>query len=98
MRTAQLSVRFTADVTWLVVLSASLLNVGAPARAASQQAPDRLQRGRYLVSYGGCSDCHTPKAFTAQGPVPDTSRLLAGSPAETKIPTLPAGALGPDQW
>lgn len=37
-----------------------------------------IERGRYLVNVIGCSDCHTPKLMTATGPVPDTTRYLAG--------------------
>ena len=29
----------------------------------------QVERGRYLVMAGGCNDCHTPKIFTAKGPV-----------------------------
>jgi hypothetical protein len=37
-----------------------------------------LERGKYLVTIGGCNDCHTPKTMTAQGPVDDTANFLAG--------------------
>jgi len=37
-----------------------------------------IKKGGYLVAIGGCGDCHSPKMMTAQGPVPDTSRLLSG--------------------
>jgi mono/diheme cytochrome c family protein len=57
-----------------------------------------VTRGRYLASIGGCHDCHTPKIMTAAGPVRDSSRLLAGHPADWKVPPVPAGVLGPDQW
>ena len=30
--------------------------------------------------------------------MPDTTRLLSGHPAETQLPTLPAGVIGPGQW
>ena len=39
-----------------------------------------VERGKYLVNLGGCNDCHSPKVMTASGPVPDTTRLLSGSP------------------
>lgn len=57
-----------------------------------------VARGRYLATFGGCHDCHTPKIFTASGPVRDSSRLLSGHPAEWKLPAVPAGVLGPGQW
>lgn len=37
--------------------------------------------GEHLVSIGGCSDCHTPKKMTNQGPVDDSSLYLSGHPA-----------------
>ena len=61
-------------------------------------APSPVERGKYLVMAGGCSDCHSPKIFTAQGPVPDTTRLLSGHPADQQLPPLPKGLLGPTQW
>ena len=59
-----------------------------------------LRRGEYLVKYGGCSDCHTPKNTTPQGPVPDPARMLSGHPADAQLPPVPAGVVGPTptQW
>lgn len=51
-----------------------------------------------LVTAGGCHDCHSPKIFTAAGPEPDTTRLLSGHPAGTKLPSMPAGLVGPEGW
>jgi mono/diheme cytochrome c family protein len=58
----------------------------------------QVERGRYLVMAGGCNDCHTPKIFTAKGPVFDTTRLLSGHPAGTVLPAFPSGVIGPDKW
>ena len=38
-----------------------------------------VKRGDYLVTAGGCNDCHTPKIMTPQGPVFDTSRSFWGA-------------------
>lgn len=57
-----------------------------------------IERGRYLVTFGSCHDCHSPKVFTPMGPVPDTSRLMSGSPSSNKLPEVPKGLLAPDQW
>ena len=32
------------------------------------------------------------------GPVPDTTRLLSGHRADSKLAPVPQGVLGPDQW
>lgn len=43
----------------------------------------RIERGRYLVEFGGCNDCHTPWAFDPElsMPMPDLGRRLSGHPA-----------------
>ena len=59
---------------------------------------DAAARGRYLVTLGGCHDCHTPKIFTPAGPVRDSTRLLSGHPADWKVPPIPSGTIGPQGW
>jgi hypothetical protein len=70
----------------------------APGDTQPRTNADAVARGRYLVTLGGCNDCHTPKRFTPAGPVPDSSRFLAGHPADLKLPPVPPGVLGPDRW
>ena len=71
----------------------------AHAHAQTKRTPtDQLRRGQYLVEYGGCHDCHTPKIMTPNGPAPDKARLLAGHPASSPVPAIPPGVLGPDKW
>jgi len=57
-----------------------------------------IEHGGYLVNLGGCNDCHSPKVFGPMGPVPDTTRLLSGYRADSKLPEVPTGVLGPDKW
>jgi mono/diheme cytochrome c family protein len=61
-------------------------------------AKAQIQRGEYLVIAGGCHDCHSPKVFTPKGPEPDPARLLSGFPADAKLPEIPDGIIGPDNW
>jgi len=56
---------------------------------------DRVARGKYLVAFGGCNDCHTPFKSTAKGFVPDMARMLSGHPYDTK---LPSPDLKPGPW
>jgi hypothetical protein len=44
--------------------------------------------GKHLMATGGCSDCHTPKKMTAQGPIDDSSLLFSGHPSQQPGPTL----------
>jgi hypothetical protein len=71
----------------------------SPAKGNKSAAQTRrIERGRYLVSVAGCNDCHSPKIFTPQGPIPDTTRILSGHPAKTTLPELPTGLIGPQGW
>jgi len=83
-----------------LLLAAAACSKPAPPPQAAQAppAPTPLERGRYLVETGVCNDCHSPKVFTANGPVPDTTRALSGYPANVKIPPFPGGILGPNKW
>lgn len=47
-----------------------------------------IKKGEYLVTITGCNDCHSPKVFTPEGPVPDTKKLLSGHPANAKLPPV----------
>jgi hypothetical protein len=65
---------------------------------ASTPASATLARGKYMVTFGGCHDCHTPKVMTEKGPVLDTKRLLSGFPSSEKVPAVPEGVIGPKSW
>lgn len=66
--------------------------------ATATPPPNPVERGRYLVTLGGCHDCHTPKKMGPQGPEPDMTQQLAGHPATEKMPAIPAGVIAPDKW
>ena len=57
-----------------------------------------IKRGEYVVMTGACNDCHSPKVMTPQGPVPDSTKLLSGHPANEPIPALDANAGKPTSW
>jgi mono/diheme cytochrome c family protein len=46
---------------------------------------EMVANGKYLVNYGGCNHCHSPKVFTQMGPMLDITRLLSGYPADGKL-------------
>jgi hypothetical protein len=46
---------------------------------------ETVARGKYLVTLGGCSDCHTPGSFFGK---PDVSKYLGGSDVGFSIPGL----------
>ncbi len=57
-----------------------------------------VARGKQLVLLGGCIDCHCPKVMTPMGPMPDTTRFLAGHSAHDPLPAIPQGVVAPDKW
>lgn len=66
----------------LVAIAASVL-AGFSDTTRAQTA--QIKRGEYLVTLGGCNDCHTPGYFFGK---PDKARLLAGSEVGFEIPGL----------
>jgi mono/diheme cytochrome c family protein len=64
----------------LAVVTASLIALSALAAMADDS---QIARGKYLVTLGGCNDCHTPGYFLGK---PDMSRFLGGSDVGFEIP------------
>jgi mono/diheme cytochrome c family protein len=56
------------------------------------------KHGEYLVGFGGCNDCHTPKIMGPKGPVPNPAKLLSGHHADANLPDLPQGLFAPGKW
>jgi len=54
--------------------------------------------GKYIVTTSGCDDCHTPKIFTENGPVFDTTRRFSGYPEGEVLPAIDMNMIGPDKW
>jgi mono/diheme cytochrome c family protein len=63
--------------------------------AATGKTKDLIARGEYLVTIGGCNDCHTPWRMGQNGPEPDLSRMLSGHPATLEMPSAPQLPEGP---
>jgi cytochrome c553 len=68
----------------------------APA-AGTAAATEQVARGKYLVTFGSCNDCHTPFKLGPMGPEPDMSRQLSGHPSDLVLPPPPALS-GPWVW
>jgi mono/diheme cytochrome c family protein len=69
----------------LAALAFTLLSVAAASSAQAQVSRVEIARGKYLVGFGGCIDCHTPGYFFGK---PDMPRALAGSEVGFEIPGL----------
>ena len=80
----------------LTLASGLLARADGPAAAPVSADSVRIARGEYLVTIGGCNDCHTPWKLGPRGPEPDLSRMLSGHPEAMEMP--PAPALPPGPW
>jgi len=75
--------------TVLVALAATAAVGAATALIARAHADAQVDRGKYLVTIGGCNDCHTPGYFLGK---PDMAQFLGGSDVAFEIPGLGAFA------
>ncbi len=86
----------------LVITTFALVALGLGSLTLTQtpekRRTDMIARGKYLVSVGDCNGCHTPPKYTAQGPIPDSSRFLSGYPATAPVPEVPKDVIGPGKW
>lgn len=84
----------------ILFVGAAALDTALRLSAGNKNEPglneSRIERGRYLVQFGGCNDCHTPKKMTDRGPVDDESRLLSGHPEAPVLPPPPSS--GDTPW
>jgi hypothetical protein len=62
---------------------------GAGQGQAGSAESTAVARGKYLVTIGGCNDCHTPLKMGPKGPEPDMSRMLTGHPEGVVLPEPP---------
>jgi mono/diheme cytochrome c family protein len=66
-----------------VALLSAACEVSTTTNTATAEAP--VERGRYLVTIMGCTDCHTPGYLLG---MPDTMRFLGGSQVGFEMPGL----------
>jgi mono/diheme cytochrome c family protein len=67
----------------LLLGAAACMKPAAESDASAARA--RVERGKYLVTIGGCNDCHTPLKMGPKGPEPDMARMLSGHPESFPI-------------
>ncbi|MDR3533351.1 MAG: cytochrome c [Rhodopila sp.] len=65
-----------------MIVTAFAVFACAASHGASAADP-QLERGKYLVAIGGCSDCHTPGTFLGHA---DEKKFLGGSDVGFSIP------------
>lgn len=74
--------RTSGSLIRVVFAAAMLTSVSATSGA---NADEQVERGKYLVTIGGCNDCHTPGYFFGK---PDMARMLGGSEVGFEMPGL----------
>jgi hypothetical protein len=89
-----------ARITLFASLAACSTNAQPPAASsekpvAVEKTGSLVERGRYIVSFAGCHDCHTPMKMTPNGPAPDMDRALSGHPSDMQMPPAPVLPAGP---
>jgi mono/diheme cytochrome c family protein len=91
-----LSLALVASLAVIVAANASR-PVAAPAASPKMSRAEQIKRGQYLVTIGGCNDCHTPWIIQPDGkPGPDMSRSLSGHPMQ--FPINEPAKLTSDRW
>ena len=76
--------RAVRGLTMMALIAMGMLALRSPAAMAQDT---QIARGKYLVTLGGCTDCHTPGYFFGK---PDAARYLGGSEVGFQIPGLGA--------
>ena len=84
----RVSTTFLGISTAAVIFTASALPTFA-AESGTAAQPDKVARGKYLVTIAGCNDCHTPWKVGPNGPAPDMTRMLSGHPESVEMAPAP---------
>lgn len=84
-------------IVTLIALVTLLTLSGCYEAEATASPAARVERGKYLVGFGGCNDCHTPLKMGPNGPEPDMARMLSGHPHDVVMPDAPKPS-GPWLW
>jgi mono/diheme cytochrome c family protein len=82
----------------IALTASAAFSVGPAIMSGKNEKDELVERGRHLVTVGGCQDCHSPKVMSPNGPVPHPMKTLSGHPAEAGTPAVPQGAIAPDRW
>jgi mono/diheme cytochrome c family protein len=88
-----------ASFLTLLFFSIILTQINCNQNEKKEMTKEEMQkRGEYLVTLGGCNHCHSSKVFTEMGPVPDTTKLLSGHPAGSKLASIDTSMVQPGKW
>jgi mono/diheme cytochrome c family protein len=92
------SVFIAIPIAIFAFLVISQVNCSGTEEKKPMSQSEMVAQGKYLVTTGGCDDCHTPKIYTASGPVPDSTRRLSGFQQGETLPALDVKYVTPGKW
>lgn len=90
--------RMFIAIAIVAVLVFTQINCSGREENKQMTQQELVVRGKYLVTTGGCDDCHSPKIYSPNGPVPDSTRSLSGFQHGEKLPALDVKYVAPGNW
>ncbi|MEO5591480.1 MAG: c-type cytochrome [Chitinophagaceae bacterium] len=84
---------FVAAIAAMICISCNQSVVEATTANQPISHDSLVKRGEYLVTFGGCNHCHTPKKFGPAGPEADKELLLSGHPSSVPIGPIDTAVL-----
>ncbi len=78
----------TTILTIVMGLATASCTTPTAAQRSNSANTEMVKRGQYLVTIGGCNDCHTPFKLGPNGPEPDMTRMLSGHPQNLSMPAV----------
>ena len=88
---------YTLLVALILVVLLTACNQNQPEKKTLSEA-EMIERGKYLITAGGCHDCHSPKVFGPQGPQIDETKILSGYPEGMKLAEFDPAVLEPGKY
>jgi mono/diheme cytochrome c family protein len=88
---------YTLSAALILVVFLTACNQNQPEKKVLSEK-EMIERGKYLVTAGGCHDCHSPKVFGPQGPKIDETKILSGHPAEMQLAEFDPAILEPGKY
>jgi hypothetical protein len=65
--------------------SSDIYGAGSSLGDTTSTHAKKIKRGEYMVTIGGCNDCHTPMKEGPKGPEWDMTRMLSGHPEDFEV-------------
>ncbi len=84
---------FCIALAAIVFISCNQAPVATTATDQPLSNDSLVKRGEYLVTFGGCNHCHTPKKFGPHGPEMNQDLALSGHPSSMPLAPIDTAVL-----